>query len=331
MPDPFSARPGLATLTAVHDTLVDLAQHVALRGRPLRTGTVAELARPVLAVDPAMPVGRLEVIFRPADVACVVVHDAAAPGRVGIVTRAGITAALTGRLGYGRAVLERRPTDSITDWSPLVVRPETPVSEVATLAMDRPAEHRYDDVLLGGGTWRSASTADLMRSLVGTLADRSTHDALTGLPTRSTAWHSLTRRCRLVAHGGTRVALLLLDVRGMAGVNARFGQEAGDAVLVELAGRLAAAVPRGCEAGRVDGDRFVVLATLPPMDDVQAAASVEALRHDVLDRLAAPSGPVPPGAWPAVDVATVWSVAGAADPDELVREAEHRLALARTA
>ncbi|WP_454042535.1 GGDEF domain-containing protein [Cellulosimicrobium sp. Marseille-Q8652] len=315
----------------MHDTLAELAQHVAVRPRAHRVGVVAELARPVLAVGSSMPVGQLEVIFRPADVACVVVQDDTAGDRTGIVTRAGITAALTGRLGYGRAVLERRPTESITDWAPLAVHPDASVSEVATLAMERPGEHRYDDVLVGGSSWRSASTADLMRSLVGTLAERSTHDALTGLSTRGTTWHSLTRRCRLVARGGTRVVLLLLDVRGMATVNARFGQEAGDAVLAELAARLAAAVPGGCEAGRVDGDRFAVLATLPAMDDVQAAASVEALRQDVLARLVGPSGAVPATAWPTVDAAAVWSVAGAADPDELVREAEHRLAVVRSA
>ncbi|OLT53247.1 hypothetical protein BJF88_12335 [Cellulosimicrobium sp. CUA-896] len=124
---------------------------------------------------------------------------------------------------------------------------------------------------------------------------------------------------------------MLLDVRGMGAVNARHGQAAGDAVLVELAERLAAALPRGCEAGRVDGDRFAVLATLPAMDDIQAAASVEALRAEVVGHLAAPSGALPPDAWPAVDTATVWSVAGAADADELVREVEHRLAAARSA
>ncbi|MBD5784969.1 diguanylate cyclase [Cellulosimicrobium terreum] len=313
----------------MHDTLAELAQHVTLRGHAHATSGVVELARPVLGVGSSMPVGQLEVIFRPAEVTCVTVHDDAGSGRVGIVTRAGITGALTGRLGYGRAVLERRPTASVTDWSPLVVRPDAPVTEVATLAMDRPGEHRYDDVLVAGATWRSASTADLMRSLVGTLAARSTHDALTGLPTRSTTWHSLARRCGLVAHGGTRVALLLLDVRGTAAINARRGLATGDVVLTEIAHRIAAAVPRGCEVGRVDGDRFAVLATLPAMDAAQAAASVESLHRDVLDQLAAPPPTLPASAWPAVDGATVWSVAGAADADELVCEAEHRLALAR--
>lgn len=316
----------------VHDAITQLARRTTGRATVDRTGLVGRLARPVLVVGSSIPVGQLEVVFRSPDVDCVVVEDDDGADRLGIVMRAALTSALTGRLGYGRAVLERRPASTVTDWSPLVVDRATTVSEAATHAMGRPGTRRYDDVLVAGaGRWSSVSTADLMRSLVSTLATQATRDHLTGLATRRTTWHLLAQRCRLVAGSGTRVALVLLDVRGMGAVNARHGQQAGDAVLVELAERLAAALPRGCEAGRVDGDRFAVLATLPAMDDIQAAASVEALRAEVVGHLAAPSGALPPDAWPAVDTATVWSVAGAADADELVREVEHRLAAARSA
>ncbi|MBM7817542.1 diguanylate cyclase (GGDEF)-like protein [Cellulosimicrobium cellulans] len=319
----------------MHDELTELAQHTAMRPPARASGTVADLARPVLSVGSSMPVGQLEVVFRNPDVTCVVVHDDAVPppgapaadahGRLGVVVRSSLVAALTGRLGYGRAVLERRPVASVTDWAPLVVAPTAAVTEVATLAMSRPDDHRYDDVLVRGGRWASVGAAELVRSLVGTLAERSTHDALTGLLSRRSTWHSLTRRCRLVAHGGTRVALLLLDVQDMAGVNALHGQDAGDALLAGVGRRLRSWLPGGCEAGRVDGDRFAVLATLPAMGDVEAAASAEALRQEVLARLGATDGP----ARPTFRTSLTWSVAGAADADELVREGEARLAAAR--
>ncbi|MFC8922050.1 GGDEF domain-containing protein [Cellulosimicrobium sp. NPDC057127] len=316
----------------MYDAITHLARQTTARAAADRTGLVGQLARPVMVVGSSIPVGQLEVVFRRPDVDCVAVQDDEGEDRLGLVMRAALASALTGRLGYGRAVLERRPASTVTDWSPLVVDRASSVSDVATHAMSRPGTRRYDDVLVGGsGHWASVSAADLMRSLVSTLAAQSTRDHLTGLATRRATWHLLAQRCRLVASSGTRVALVLLDVRGMSAVNARHGQPTGDAVLVELADRLGTALPRGCEAGRVDGDRFAVLATLPAMDDIQAAVSVEALRAEIVGHLTAPSRALPADAWPSVDTATVWSVAGAADADELVREAEHRLAAARSA
>ncbi|MGC5165329.1 diguanylate cyclase domain-containing protein [Luteimicrobium sp. DT211] len=308
----------------MHDEISRLARSVA-SPRATLAGVVGDLSQPVLVVGSTVPVGQLEVLFRRPEVSCVVVQDEADPRRTGMVTRAGLAAALTGRLGYGRAVLDRKPTASIADWSPLVVPPGLPVSEVALSAMARVDERRYDDVLVAGPTWSSATTADVMRSLVAALSDRSTHDPLTRLPTRAATWHALAHRCGLLRGSGTRVVLLLLDVRDMAGLNARHGQGGGDAVLAVLAGRLQAALPRGCEAGRVDGDRFAVLATLPAMDDITAAASADALRQHVLGELAVPPEDLEPGRWPALHSTVVWSVAGVGNPDELVREAERRL------
>ncbi|MFI2104551.1 diguanylate cyclase domain-containing protein [Isoptericola sp. NPDC019693] len=314
----------------MHDEIAHLARHVA--PRRTRVASVADLAQPVLVVGSTLPVGQLEVIFRRPEVSAVAVQDDAAPARTGIVTRAGLTAALTGRLGYGRAVLERRPTGAVADWSPLVVEPGTSVADAAGLAMARTAARRYDDVLVSGpSAWGSASTADVMRAVVAELAERSTHDSLTRLPGRPATWYALRRRCALVRGGGTRVVLVLLDVREMAAINAGHGQDAGDEVLAELAVRIGAALPAGCEAGRVEGDGFAVLATLPAMDDIQAAASADALRQHVLAHVASPSPGFGARPWPELRAAAAWSVAGAADADELVAQAERRLRRERRA
>ena len=309
----------------MHDEITQVARHRQVRGGARLAGVASDLASPVDVVSSTMPVGRLEVLFRSPEVSSVVVSDDAS-GRTGIIMRSGLTAALTGRLGYGRAVLERKPTSAVTDWSPMVVHPQDPVSSVATRAMERADASRYDDVLVAGDQWLTAGTADLMRALVAALAERSTHDPQTRLPTRAATWHSLARRCELVRSTRTRVVLVLLDVHGMSALNARHGYATGDAVLVELAGRLVGGLPRGCEAGRVDGDRFAVLATLPPMDDLEAAASADHLRRHVLANLADPSGAVDALAWPELRSSVVWSVTGAAAAEELVREGESRLA-----
>ena len=316
----------------MHDELTEVAQHTAAPGRGHLAGVAGDLARPVLVVGSGLPVGDLEVIFREPTLGCVAVHDDEGTDRVGLITRTRFTGAMTGRLGYGRAVLLRRPTGDVADWRPLVVGPDAPVAEVATQAMDRPGERRYDEVLVRGEQWGSAEAADLVLALVGALAQRSTHDPLTRLPGRPSTWHGLTRRCEMAARTrGARVVLVLLDVRDMAGTNARHGQANGDTLLTELARRLRGAVPPGCEAGRVDGDRFAVLATLPPVDDLRAAAEADAIRQRMVAALMAPSGGVPPSAWPRLHSSVVWSVAGAAAADDLVREAEVRLLQAKAA
>lgn len=315
----------------MQDELTLVAEHTSAPGRGHLAGVVGELARPVLVVGSGLPVADLEVVFRQPDLTCVAVGDDEGAGRIGLITRARFTGAMTGRLGYGRAVLLRRPTADITDWAPLVVPPEAPVAEVATRAMERAGERRYDEVLVAGERWASAEAADLVLALVGALAQRSTHDPLTRLRGRPSTWHALAHRCRMVARSRARVVLVLLDARGMAETNARYGQAGGDAVIAELARRLVAALPSGCEAGRVDGDRFAVLATLPPADDLRAAAAADGLRQRLVAELTVPSGGIPPSAWPWLHSSVAWSVAGAAEPDELVREAEARLWRAKAA
>jgi diguanylate cyclase len=318
-------RPGHVNNLRMHDELTEVAQQTAANGRGHLAGVARDLARPVLVVGSRLPVADLEVVFRDEDRSCVAVVDDEGTGRVGIVTRGQFTNAMTGRLGYGRAVLVRRPTGDVTDWSALVAAPDASVAEVARLAMERPGDRRYDDVLVSGDPWGSASAASLMLALVGALAQRSTQDPLTRLAGRPTTWHRLAHRCSMAARSTVRVVLVLLDVRGMAGTNARYGQANGDALLAELARRLDAALPPGCEAGRVDGDRFAVLATLPSVDDFRAAAQADALRQQLVAALTTPSGGMPASAWPSLHSAVVWSVPGSASPDELVREAEARL------
>ena len=135
----------------------------------------------------------------------------------------------------------------------------------------------------------------------------------------------------MAAGTAVRVVLVLLDVHGMTELNARCGQANGDALLAELARRLGDALPPGCEAGRIDGDRFTVLATLPAADELRAATQADALRQPLVGALMAPSRGMPSSAWPSLHSAVVWSLPGTPSPDEIVREAEARLRRAKVA
>ncbi|WP_028050475.1 GGDEF domain-containing protein [Cellulomonas sp. URHD0024] len=285
--------------------------------------TMADLAHAVEVVDSRLPVAQLEVVFRSAHVVSVAVRDVDDPGRIGLLTRPRFTAAMTGRLGFGRAVYSRRATSEITDWAPMVVAPAAPVSEVAVRAMQRYDDRRYDDVLVADDIWRIVTTADLVRSLSTLLAVRSLHDALTGLPHRSMLMHALARRCASALGTQARVVVLMLDVAGFARLNAAHGQQFGDVVLTALAARLRSGVPTGAEVARTAGDEFAVIATIPAAQSQQhAVALAESLRREIVTLAAEPPTGITPAGWPTLHSAVVCSAAGSANADELFRNAQ---------
>ena len=85
------------------------------------------------------------------------------------------------------------------------------------------------------------------------------HDPLTDLPNRGILLDRLSQALRAGRRNGTRVALIFLDLDGFKPVNDRFGHAAGDAVLVELAGRLLGCVREDDTVARLGGDEFAIL------------------------------------------------------------------------
>jgi diguanylate cyclase (GGDEF)-like protein len=295
----------------------------ALRGfSAIASPTVDTLAHPVEAVEVTMTVSRLEELFRPVHVASVVVLDITRPEAVGLITRERFMASMSGRLGYGRAVLSRKTIDEITDWAPLVVDPGALVSESAITAMSRTKDHRYDDVLVRSHVWSVVSTSDLVRSLSSVLAVRSLHDSLTGLANRDLVLRRLRQHCAAVVGTLERVALVLMDVDDLAALNDDLGVDTGDIVLAGIAARLTRVAPPLADLGRISGDEFVLVVRLPaaPSDeDVHRARThLAGLLHDAL---AQPDAALPHGAWRSVSTVMSISEPGVADADDLLREA----------
>ena len=83
-------------------------------------------------------------------------------------------------------------------------------------------------------------------------------DALTGLPNRLAFNMALDEACRRDAP-----ALLLADVDHFKDVNDSFGHDIGDALLVQLAERLTAALPDVPVIARLGGDEFALLLPTP--------------------------------------------------------------------
>lgn len=93
------------------------------------------------------------------------------------------------------------------------------------------------------------------------LEEAARRDPLTDLGNRAQLHHHI--QTVLDAGPEMTAGLLFLDLDGFKDVNDRYGHEAGDAVLVEVAGRLLAGVRPDDRVLRLGGDEFVVVCAVP--------------------------------------------------------------------
>ena len=92
-----------------------------------------------------------------------------------------------------------------------------------------------------------------------TIRFQATHDPLTQLANR-TAWLAAFRRALTSASaGGTRAAVLFVDLDGFKAANDRYGHGVGDVLLSTTARRLERCVRRTDLVGRMGGDEFTIL------------------------------------------------------------------------
>lgn len=102
-------------------------------------------------------------------------------------------------------------------------------------------------------------------------------DPLTGLNNRRAFIRDLAKiQSELNRHGG-HGALMLFDLDKFKPVNDRFGHEAGDQVLVQVARRISAYIRREDSASRIGGDEFVVICSHLDEDRDKAKAQAQSI------------------------------------------------------
>lgn len=119
---------------------------------------------------------------------------------------------------------------------------------------------------------RAPSLEDAAPLLIATLMDvtiererelsalqRAQTDPLTGLANRPAAFEQLAREVARSQRLGEAVSVIVLDINGFRGINDRFGHEAGDDVLVEVASRLSAGSRAADTVARLGADEFLII------------------------------------------------------------------------
>lgn len=87
------------------------------------------------------------------------------------------------------------------------------------------------------------------------------HDLLTGLPNRRLFLDRLEQEVKHAKRNSLSLSVLFMDLNGFKEVNDSFGHEAGDALLSEVAERLAGCVREEDTVARLGGDEFTVIIT----------------------------------------------------------------------
>jgi diguanylate cyclase (GGDEF)-like protein/PAS domain S-box-containing protein len=239
---------------------------------PATEQTLGELSSPARLVPSSATMASVDALFRrDAALRWVVVE---APGAPQLVSRSWFELAMTGRLGYGRLLLHRRPVADSTPPATLRFAADCPVATVAAAVIARRSagDALLDAVLVTrpDGRLSVAPVTAVFEQLAQRYAYQALHDPLTGLPNRL----FLLERLRQAHAAGTTGVLISIDLDRFKDTNDHLGHAAGDDVLVEFAARLRTVARTGDLVVRLGGDEFAVL-TDGPLSGAQSTALAE--------------------------------------------------------
>ncbi|MGQ0825653.1 MAG: putative bifunctional diguanylate cyclase/phosphodiesterase [Actinomycetota bacterium] len=161
-----------------------------------------------------------------------------------------------------------------------------------------------------------SKSLEQLRTLKNELAHQAFHDSLTGLANRKMFRERVDEALVENARTGSRIAVLFIDLDDFKTVNDTMGHAAGDALLEEVARRIAGSIGANGTAARLGGDEFAVLLRNVASDSVA---------RTVADRILVALGdPIDVGGHPVITHASIGiaSHVGAVDASELMQNAD---------
>jgi diguanylate cyclase len=153
------------------------------------------------------------------------------------------------------------------------------VKAVQEGAQDYLVKGRVDGQAIG----RSITYAVERKAAEMELSHKAMHDPLTGLPNRTLFLDRLKHALLRAKRHHTLVGVMFLDLDTFKPINDTFGHEAGDRLLVALAGRLQDGLRGSDTAARFGGDEFMILC-----EDVSGQEDVLNIAQRILKRIEEP-------------------------------------------
>ncbi|HYI88087.1 MAG TPA: diguanylate cyclase, partial [Burkholderiales bacterium] len=124
------------------------------------------------------------------------------------------------------------------------------------------------------GVGRDVTEIALARERIASLAYS---DPLTGLANRTSLMPALDQAVQRARRKNSKLAVVFMDLDGFKEINDVYGHDAGDALLIELAGRLRDNLRSSDLIARLGGDEFLVV-----LEEVQDPAPVETVAKKLL-------------------------------------------------
>jgi len=261
--------------------------HIPASGAAL-LGTLDDVARPAPVLDAGTPLSVVSEMLQAADdITSVVVPTAS--GVLGLLSRRAVDDHLA-RHGEHHPAQSACIAQELAESDVLQLSRHVDTATAVALALDRPPEQRYQDLLVAdeGAPPRVAVVADVVSRLAGGFHLLSAGDPLTGLGNRI----ALARKAELLLEADVPLGLLLLDLDRFKEVNDALGHAAGDTLLCEVARVLEASVGERGQVMRLGGDEFAILVPLAAPGTASApdgsAHRLTELGRRILDELNQP-------------------------------------------
>jgi diguanylate cyclase (GGDEF)-like protein/PAS domain S-box-containing protein len=124
------------------------------------------------------------------------------------------------------------------------------------------------------GVGRDITEIALARERIASLAYT---DPLTGLANRTSLMPALEQAVQRARRKNAKLAVIFLDLDGFKEINDLYGHDAGDALLMELAGRLRDNLRASDLIARLGGDEFLVV-----LEEIQDPGTVEVVANKLL-------------------------------------------------
>ncbi len=209
-------------------------------------------------------------------------------GETFCIDRAWFFSTLAGPLGHGRSLYARHPITRMPRPQTRALPAEMTLLDAAHAILERPADIRYNDVLVcfPNGRHGTIPVANLFAEVAHTHAYVGLHDPLTALPNRRLFLERLHDAHAGIGRGREQqrqLAVLFVDLDDFKPINDVLGHDAGDSALKTVAMRLSTPADPRMTVARLGGDEFGVL-----VEEPAGEPEVTALARRIIAALSSP-------------------------------------------